>query len=60
MVEEINLENGIKIIIDRLPVDIIGIALLFNIGPIYEEKEYRGISSFVNFLIFKSNRKYSK
>ncbi|MGC9079361.1 MAG: M16 family metallopeptidase, partial [Nanopusillaceae archaeon] len=29
-------------------------------GPIYEEKEYRGISSFVNFLIFKSNKKYSK
>jgi predicted Zn-dependent peptidase len=55
--KEINLENGIKIIVDKLPIDIIGIALLFNIGSIYEDKEYRGITNFENRIMFRSGNK---
>ncbi|MGC9133386.1 MAG: M16 family metallopeptidase [Nanopusillaceae archaeon] len=39
--------------------DSIGIGIVFNIGSIYEEKEKRGISHFLEHMMFKSNEKYS-
>ncbi|MEM4511270.1 MAG: insulinase family protein, partial [Nanopusillaceae archaeon] len=54
------LDNGIELYsIPIKGVDTIGIAIIVNIGSIYEESEYRGISHFLEHMMFKSNKKYS-
>ncbi|BFI73672.1 peptidase M16 [Nanoarchaeota archaeon] len=46
-----------KIYLDN--VNSIGIGIGFNIGSIYEEKDKRGISHFLEHMMFKSNEKYT-
>ncbi|MEM4915284.1 MAG: pitrilysin family protein [Nanopusillaceae archaeon] len=54
------LDNGIELYsIPIKGVNTIGIAIVVNIGSIYEESEYRGISHFLEHMMFKSNKKYS-
>jgi len=53
------LDNGIKLYV--IPVEdakTIRIGVYVNIGSIYEEKEYRGISHLLEHMMFKTNRKY--
>jgi len=53
------LDNGIKLYVIPIEgVETIGIAIYVNVGSIYEEKEYRGISHFLEHMMFKTNRKY--
>ncbi len=57
--EKLVLENGLRIYIDKYQSDTISIAILVHIGSIYEEPRYRGVSHFVEHMLFKSNKKYS-
>ncbi|RDD52484.1 insulinase family protein [Nanoarchaeota archaeon NZ13-N] len=53
------LDNGIRVY--TLPIEgvkTIGIGIYVNIGSIYEEKDYRGISHFLEHMMFKTNKKY--
>ncbi|MEM1782422.1 MAG: pitrilysin family protein [Nanopusillaceae archaeon] len=54
------LDNGLELY--SVPIEgtnTIGIAILINVGSIYEEPQYRGISHFLEHMMFKSNKKYS-
>jgi len=53
------LDNGIKLYAVPIEgIETIGIGIYVNIGSIYEEKEYRGISHLLEHMMFKTNRKY--
>jgi len=53
------LDNGIKLYIVPIEnVKTVGIAIHVGIGSVYEEKQYRGISHFLEHMMFKTNKKY--
>lgn len=53
------LDNGINLyVIPIKDAKTIGIGIYVNIGSIYEEKEYRGISHLLEHMMFKTNKKY--
>lgn len=53
------LDNGVKLYKIPLETKTVGIAVVFNVGSIYENPEYRGISHFLEHMMFKSNYKYT-
>ena len=54
------LENGIKLYLDPVKeTKTIGLNVVVETGSIYEEKKQRGISHFLEHMLFKSNRKYT-
>jgi len=54
------LDNGIPIYYFPSNAETIAIGIGIKIGSIYEEKDKRGISHFVEHMTFKSNTKYNK
>jgi len=56
--EELN--NGIPLYKIRIPdAKTIGISINVKIGSIYEDKDKRGISHFLEHMMFKSNKRYT-
>ncbi len=56
----ISLDNGILLYLDPLKeAKTIGLEVVIETGSIYEPKEKRGISHFLEHMLFKSNKKYS-
>ncbi|MDD5130389.1 MAG: pitrilysin family protein [Candidatus Omnitrophica bacterium] len=54
------LENGLKIIAKRLSnVQSVALGIWINIGSRYEDPAQKGISHFLEHLLFKGSRKYS-
>lgn len=54
------LDNGIKLYkIKNENVKTVGIGIYVNVGSIYEEKDKRGISHFLEHMQFKTNYKYT-
>jgi len=54
------LDNGIPLYKIRIPdAKTIGISINVKIGSIYEDKDKRGISHFLEHMMFKSNKKYT-
>ncbi len=47
------LDNGLKLIINRVDLPTVGIAVGVNIGSIYEDKDKRGISHFAEHVIYR-------
>ena len=57
--QRIELENGLKLLVEQTNDDTIAIAIGVKIGSIFEKSEVRGISHLLEHMMFKSNRKYS-
>ncbi len=58
--KKIKLDNGIVLYLDPVRnARTIGLCIVVNIGSIYEPKDKRGISHFLEHMLFKSNEKYS-
>jgi len=54
------LDNGIPLYKIKIPdAKTIGISINVKIGSIYEDKDKRGISHFLEHMMFKSNKKYT-
>jgi len=60
MVDYEILDNGIKLYKIPFRNENIAIGILVNVGSIYEDKEFRGISHLLEHMIFQSNKKYNK
>jgi len=60
MVDYEILDNGIKLYKVPFRNENIAIGILVNIGSIYEDKEFRGISHLLEHMMFQSNKKYNK
>jgi len=54
------LDNGIKLYKIPFRNENIAIGILVNIGSIFEDKEFRGISHLLEHMMFQSNKKYNK
>lgn len=54
------LDNGIQLFLDPVKeAKTIGVGIMVNIGSIYEQRKQRGISHFLEHMLFKSNEKYT-
>jgi predicted Zn-dependent peptidase len=60
MVDYEILDNGIKLYKIPFRNENIAIGILVNIGSIFEDKEFRGISHLLEHMMFQSNKKYNK
>ena len=60
MVDYEILDNGIKLYKVPFRNENIAIGILVNIGSIFEDKEFRGISHLLEHMMFQSNKKYNK
>ncbi|MEM2637348.1 MAG: pitrilysin family protein [Candidatus Korarchaeota archaeon] len=52
------LDNGLELLVIREKTSQIGFATIIRIGSVFEEPTRRGISHFLEHMIFKSNEKY--
>ncbi|MCX5694020.1 MAG: pitrilysin family protein [Candidatus Omnitrophica bacterium] len=60
MYKRLKLENGLKIVTKRLSsVQSVALGIWINIGSRYENPGQKGISHFLEHLLFKGSRKYS-
>ena len=60
MYRKVKLNNGLRIITKRLSgVGSISLGIWINIGGRYEAPVYKGISHFLEHLLFKGSKKYS-
>lgn len=58
MVEKIQLENGIRFLLEEIPtVRSVAVGIWVNAGSRYEEKEKNGISHFIEHMLFKGTKK---
>jgi len=60
MVDYEILDNGIKLYKVPFRNENIAIGIFVNIGSIFEDKEFRGISHLLEHMMFQSNKKYNK
>ena len=60
MVDYEILDNGIKLYKIPFRNENIAIGILVNVGSIFEDKEFRGISHLLEHMMFQSNKKYNK
>jgi predicted Zn-dependent peptidase len=60
MVDYEILDNGIKLYKIPFRNENIAIGILVNVGSIYEDREFRGISHLLEHMMFQSNKKYNK
>ncbi len=57
--KKIVLDNGFEIFYKKIRTKTLLLAIGAKIGSIYEDEKYRGISHFLEHMMFKSNKKYS-
>ena len=60
MYKKVKLDNGLKIIAHRMPdMQSVAVGIWINVGARYESGQNKGISHYLEHLVFKGTKKYS-
>lgn len=60
MYKKIRLDNGLRIIMHRMPkMRSVALGIWIKVGGRYEDSQYKGISHFLEHLVFKGTKNYS-
>ena len=60
MYKKIRLDNGLRIIAHRMPdMQSVAVGIWINVGGRYESEQNKGISHYLEHLVFKGTKKYS-
>lgn len=59
MIEEILLDNGLRVIVERLPSSVVGVAVAVGAGSYYDPPGLEGLSHLAEHMVFRSNEYFT-
>ncbi len=59
MIEELLLDNGLRVVVERLPSSVVGVAVAVGAGSYYDPPGLEGLSHLAEHMVFRSNEYFT-